>query len=422
MFSLPESLTALLIPLPFVLGSAASLNLVDTEGIFQPISAYTRLSLVLSGKDGTGPASSLFSGLLPAAGLTTTILLCSGLIARQNTPEGFLGRRKLRHKRDSSIEDVITQAVKPGSVADVFSRIFSLLLPLFAAFKLGSVQVSLILLAATIAGSTNTGNSKLDTLSEKTRALFTNKFTLGALILQILYDIWRTTTKTAAAANASCLVLGYMALILSLAAFQLPLPSIRRRLNIAGSGSSFTSAGVTTWVAPTLTSSLTSTTQNADMTLVSAFVLFVPTVLGVLASPSSISWMYSSGNIIAILSVVSGIAVVFSAELTSIRKRGRAGLAIISLAMSALLVFNAHSRTERFASVLPSLLMAGVELDHALQLGKSREHGHHHHHDNHAHKKHSAFTGFLLDHCDEHGVLHGILLEKDSRRILYFTT
>lgn len=401
--------------MPFVLSSASSLTSADSEGKVVPLSAYGRLTQVLSGRDALQHGSSLFSGLVPAAGLATGILLISGAIARRNAPESILDRRKSRHKRDTSVEEVISQVSRPAVIADVLSRIFSIFLPLLATSKLGGMQVGLIYLALIMAGSTNAGLSKTNTVKERTSTIFKNKFTLGALALQLLYDAW-TSTPT----NASSLLLGYAALILSLIVFQIPLPSSRRALSISGPGTSSTPAGFVAWVTPTMTSSLTSSTHDADMTLAAAITLLIPTALSTLFSSSPLLRLPSKFNVFALLSLISGIALVFLAEPSSIRSRGRVSFAISGLAILAFLAFRARSGVDLLAALLPCVFVVGVELDRAFHHSRPREHSHDH--DHQRNRKHSAFTGFLLKQCDEEGVLHGILLERDSRRILYFTT
>ena len=400
-------------PLPFILGSASSLASVDSEGKTISLSVYARLSQVLGYQDSLCHGSSLPSGLLTAAGLATAILLCSGAVARGNAPESLLDRRKSRHKRESSMGDVIAQVSRVASVADILSRILSVFLPVLAAVKLGGMQVGLMLLSTVIAAGIDTRVPRTDTVKDRASALFKNKFTLGALALQLLYDAW-----TAKSANTSSLFLGYAALGLSLTAFQIPLPSSRRALSIAGTGSSSTHVACMTWVAPTMTSTLTSSTYDAEMTLAAAFTLFVLTILGSLLSSSSFS-LSTNFNICTVLCVASGIGLVFLADSASIRNRGRISFAILGLAVLAILASRARSASELLAATLPSLLVAGVELDYVFHHGKLREH--HHGHDHHSHTEHSAFTEFLLKHCGEGGVLHGILSEKDSRRILYFT-
>ena len=400
-------------PLPFVLGSASSLASVDTEGETAPLSTLARLTQVFPNQVAVQHGSSFFSGLLPAAGLATGILLFSGIIAKRNAPESILDRRKSRTKRESSVKDIITQVSKPATVADVMSRILSVLLPLIAALKLGGLQVGFILLALVIVGSTNTGLSKTNTVRERTKTIFTNKFTLGVLALQLLYDAW-----IASPANASSVLVGYAALTLSLTAFQLPLPSSSRALSIRGPEALFAPGGFVAWVAPTMTSTLASSTHDADMTLAAALTLLIPTVLITLFYPSSFMWIPSNINIFAPLSVVSGVALVFLAESTSIRKRGLISFAALSLAMLAFLASRSRSRVDLVPAVLPCIFVAGVALDRAFQYRKLGDSGRNH---DHHHKSHSAFTKFLLKQCNEHGVLHGILIERDSRRILYFT-
>ncbi|KAI9688818.1 MAG: putative zinc transporter msc2 [Bathelium mastoideum] len=416
-FSLPESLTALLVPLPFILGSAASLVSTSSEEELAPLSIYARLSLAFSGLDGVQHNSSPFSGLLSAAVLATGILLLSGAIARRNAPESIMDRRKSRHNREGSVGDVITSLSTLAPVADVFSRIFSLLLPLFAAFKLGGVQIGLTLLAMVTVGSTNVGVQQASTLRERRRILFKNKYTVCALAVNLLYDSW-----IARLANAPSLFLGYIALALSLVVFQLPLPSSRSALSITGLGASSESGNPMTWIAPTMTSKLTMSTHDANMTLAAALILLVPTAFSVFVSYPISAWTLSSAQILILLAVLSGIALVFSAEATSIRSRGRPSFTIIALAALFFSAFRARSAEGLLAAFLPGFLMIAVEYDRFLRLSKPRGHEHDHGHSNHSHRSHSLLTAFLLKRCNEHGVLHGILSEKDSRRILYFTT
>lgn len=63
--------------------------------------------------------------------------------------------------------------------------------------------------------------------------------------------------------------------------------------------------------------------------------------------------------------------------------------------------------------------------DHTHAHSHDHGHHHHHHHGKHVHlpadEKVSSVTRFLLSRCETGSLLHSILLEKDSRRIAYFT-
>jgi solute carrier family 30 (zinc transporter), member 5/7 len=412
-FALPEPLTAFLLPLPLMLFSASSILTRDAEGSKVPLTLFDRLSLVLSGKDTARHKSSILLSTVQAAFVTVAILLICGLIAKRNASETFLERRKARHKREGSVQEMVAKIRHPGSATDIISRIMSILLPLVAASLLGGSKAGLIVLASVVAGGTHLHAIKTSSLRQRVSALFEKRSIAAVLALQISYDMWVSPPDI-----APSLLLGYTALVLSLTMFPPPLPSTKRALTIAGPPLLNESTGHIMWTLPSLTSPLTSSVYDANQTILAGAVLLPMAIFG--AMFTSLPALSSSSFLFGLLSVLCGVFSTFLSEPSSIRRQGRIGFIVISLSLLLIFSADARSSTDMLAATLPGFLIAGAELDRYLR--SHEELAHKHTHENHSHKGHSVFTEFLLQHCEQDGVLHGILIEKDSRRILYFTT
>lgn len=391
-FSLPEALTGLLIPLPYLLASAAYSADGSSSSTFPPLSAYARLQQAVTGDDKLSDHLTAHhaSSLIQACTLTSGTLLLVGILARIRSKERVLDRRK-----SSSASLQIEGLFGVGSMTRMLLSALSIGLPYYAAIQLGGMRTGLVILAALASDLT---------CSEKTRSPLSRPATLTAVLLCLLGDISGFTIYT----DSYHLFTGYLALALSIFTLHPPMPP-----------SSF------------LQSPLIATPSDTSITLVAGAVLSVLTFIvsllfsvAPLVSPSSIT--YST------FSMASATAMVFYGQPSALRTSQKTGLALgCLLTATSSFLFSPTIWPGCFANgALAALCYVGVQYDSPVTAQHSHDdHGHHNHaHTGHAHSHHhhkqgnvSMVTAFLLTRLEPGSLLHSILSEKDSRRIAYFT-
>ncbi|THY16747.1 hypothetical protein D6D00_08777 [Aureobasidium pullulans] len=405
-FSLPEALTGLLIPLPYLLASAAY-STPNTN--FPPLSAYARLQeSVPEGKkieDYTNAHHA--SSLLQACTLTSGTLLLIAILASIRASERGLDKRKSSNAglanpaslTTSSIVNMVTSTLKVG-------------LPYYAAIQIGGMRVGLILLvalASNLSCSDKHSHSVLGSLTAR-------PLTLAAIGLCVLGDAFGLTVY----ADTYHLVTGYLALALSIFVLNPPLPA---------NGSS--------------TSPLIATHTDTSATLYAGVILSILTIgasiivsLAPSITPLSITFSTFSMAITA--------ALVLFARPAHLRTHKKAGLALGCLLTAALsFLFSPNTWPGTFCNgAIAALSYVGVLYDTSTSHAHSHEHSHahahdtghahahaaahthcnhHHGHQHHTHAETSVFTSFLLARCRPGSLFHSILCERDSRRIAYFT-
>ncbi|KAG9632030.1 cation efflux protein, partial [Aureobasidium melanogenum] len=402
--SLVEVLTGVLIPLPYLLASAAYST---PNPDFPPLSAYARLQqAVPAGKkiqdyNNAHHASSL----LQACTLTSGTLLLIAILANIRASERGLDKRK------SSNAGLTTPG--PLTLQSISAMVTSTLrvgLPYYAAIQIGGLRVGLVLLVALASGL-----SCFDRHSRSFFASFSARpLTLAALVLCLLSDAFGLTVY----ADVYHLTTGYTALLISVFLLHPPLPA---------NGSS--------------TSPLIATPSDITTTLYAGALLSVLTIaasivfsLAPTVTPLSITFTTFSMAITAAL-------VLFArpAHLRTTRKTGLALGCLLCAASSFL--FSPNTWPGTFCNgAIAALSYVGVLYDtshshvhshdhsHAHDTGHTHAHtsahthcNHHHGHQHHTHAETSLFTSFLLAHCRPGSLFHSILCERDSRRIAYFT-
>ncbi|GAB7355390.1 hypothetical protein MBLNU459_g5911t1 [Dothideomycetes sp. NU459] len=393
-FSLPEALTGLLIPLPYILASAAYSADGPASSSFPPLSVYARRQqAVPTDSDASALTTSHHaSTALQVCTLTSGTLLLIGILGRIRFSERVLDRRK-----GSAI------SVKPDGVFTAHFLTKMLLsslriaLPYYAAMQLGGMRVGLVLLAAVASDLT---------CSEKTRGLLTRPATLAAILLCLVGDLSGLTVF----ADIYHLFSGYLALVLSVTTLHPPMPP-----------SSY------------LQSPLVTTPSDISNTLVAGAALSVLTfgtsLLFSVAPPLS-----PSSITLSALSMASATAMIFYGQPSALRTSHKTGFALgCFLTATSSFLFSPTIWPGCVANgALAALSYVGVQFDSPLTTTTPHSHDHHDHH-NHSHAAHShshhhhkqgnvsMVTAFLLTRLEPGSLLHSILSEKDSRRIAYFT-
>ena len=274
-------------------------------------------------------------------------------------------------------------------------------LPYYAAIQLGGTRVGLVMLV-TIASGLTCSHTKVQPMARLA--------TLGALLLCLVADLFGLTIFT----DAYHLVTGYLALGVSVAFLQPPLPSN------GGSSSTLTASPVdvsTTLYAGVLVSVLT----------IAASIFFT------LSPPVSLLSMTLST-----LSMAMTAGLVFFAQPSTLHTQHKGGLAVGALltAASSFLFSPALWPGTVTNGALSALSCVAVMYDTSSahshdhhdhdddsHTGHGHNHKHEHKHDpeQHAPAKVSFVTSFLLTLVSPGSLMHSILSEKDSRRIAYFT-
>ena len=185
---------------------------------------------------------------------------------------------------------------------------------------------------------------------------------------------------------------------------------------------------------------LISTSQDINLTIVAGLVLGILTFfLSMLGTP--LRFVTFTNFILYGSSITAAAALYTFSRPVSMLSQNKVGLAI-GLCTCVAFGFNFEYTTRNGTFALTGLAAAGYiaahldnrslrslfkskkthDHDHDHDRGHKHDHHnhHHHHHHGHSHRTGSKFTQFLLNHTEDHPLLHGILMEKESRRIVYF--
>ena len=421
-----EAVSSILVPLPYVLASLAFGVLLTSQS-----------------KESDLPQP---SQLHPHAGhewplvcsLTSVTLVAVGLKGKVWNPSASLDRRK---KSLGGIEEV--EKSKLADIARrIAGRILTVGLPFYATSKLGAARVGLVMLAGLASNILAIEDEATDlTRIQGWRCLLTHRrWTIGAIFFQLACDLTGFTNES----GSINILLGYVALGLSVLVLAPPFPSARPKMSVVASSTpaseSKTSAVLVTpreappQLAPRSPkmhklSPLTSSPQDVNLTLLSGIALgIVSLIIPFFFSPDGES--FSSGQIYwEILSGCAAALVLTTAEPKSLRSNKGLGLVLGSLVSSFLLTQLGGSLWRSFAyqSILVGISFAALKRDTHTASSISSRSNHHHHHHHHPAKLHSIehgqmsrFSAFLIQSVPPWPLFHSILVEKDSRRIFYF--
>ena len=369
------------------------------------------------------PAGANGGQLLHACTLSSTTLLLVGLISKfRSGQDQPLDRRKAP---SSSATSVGTTKTSLDSLWRICANIFGTLMPFYATMQLGGARSALVLLTAAAAGlgSLDQKPGKYSIWGNVKRTMRTRKTTCGSFVIGLLVDVYCSY-------DAVQVVLGYFALVVSLTAIPLPLPTVEWSVT-TGSKSRVSwntqAPGRTSLLKPS--SPLISTPQDTLLTLGSGILLTVFTVLYANISSASPSLSHHS-ILFSTLSVASTTASVYFALPSALRSKRKGGLALGTLCVAAFGVWE-YPRAWQAYCIFPlscilafgatifdtnmSLFSQPLSHDHS-----HSGHQHSHSHDHHLHGNHSRISQFLIARCTPGSILHSIMIEKDSRRIAYF--
>lgn len=425
-FSLPEALTALLIPMPYLLASAAYSSTFRTSWeSFPPLPAYDR-PLPTEGADDAGTNSLAPSGFIEACTLTASTMLLVGVLAKLRSPDRISDRRK-----DST--RLSLSALREASAWRAMAlRALSVGLPFYASMLLGGMRTGLVLLIAVAADLTCTDWKSGFSMHELKQVWSSKVATSVVIILSFISDELGLTIGT----SLGDLMLGYLALAMSVLLLQPPLP-ILAGVSPSGSGYKMTSpTSRTTSGSFRLSAASPLTCSAGDVNLT----LFAGMAMGVISVLSSIllgaAPPVSTGTVIlGTLAVGSMSAAILFAQPTTLRGESKAGLGLgCFITASCSFMFSPTIWPGTMCNGgLSALSFFGVLYDTTAP--SSLGHSHHHDHDEHSHDHsahthshkhaeggHSMLTRFILARCEPGSLVYSILSEKDSRRIAYFTT
>lgn len=417
-FSLPEALTALLVPLPYLLGSAAySSNDGSSSGDgFPPLSAYAKLQQSVLTSTSELPSRELVkpSGFVEACQLASGTLLLVGILAKLRASERTMDRRK-----DSGPSRHAHIALDLSTLQALVLRTMSVGLPFYAAMKLGGMRTGLILLVSIAANLTCLDNALRPSISQWIQQAKNKKLTLGAILLSAISDFAGFTIHT----SFSDLLLGYMALAVTVVYLNPPLPTANTSSSSSARVGSSGASRSLSWNA----SSLTCSKGDVNLTLVAGGLLSLITIGASVLLGRSPSLVPTSIGL-STLSIASATAANVLAQPTALRSSAKAGLGLgCLLTASCAFLFSPSLWPGTICNGgLSALAFAGVMFD-TLAASSQDDHNHDHthnvktHHHNHDDTQYSPFTRLVLSKCEPGSLVHSIIIEKDSRRICYFT-
>lgn len=422
-FSLPEALTSLLIPLPYMLASAAYHPGGLLEDGLPPLSAYERLQKSVLEESSAGGQNLLVRrgcGFVEACTLTSGTLLLVGLMAKLRASGRMLDRRK-----DKDGIPAMNALFTPASVQQMLNRALGVGLPFYASTQIGGMRTGIVLLVAMTAGLSSADASQRQSWHEWQHTLKSRKASIAVLFLAALLDFTGITFKAA----FSDVLLGYLALACSVLFISPPLPSLGMPISSGQHSNSVTPTTPLTGRSPwnrAATSSLVSSANDVNLTIATGLAMSVCTVLAsvLLATTPPTTTLAIT---FTALSLASSVAAILFTQPSALRSQHKTGLGIscFTFAVFAFLfspslwpgtIFNGGLAALSYFGVLYDTSLATVHQHHD-------DHSHDHAHNTHKHSEgtYSGVTRYLIENCEPGSLMYGILSEKDSRRIAYFT-
>ena len=437
-FSLPEALTGLLIPLPFLFASAAYSSCTPSNSTFPPLSAYAQLQAAVSGMQDGGKSQTLpASSLIQTCTLTSGTLLLVGILSQLQSRGRVLDRRK---EYAASLQKQAGSLLTVSSLQMMGRNTLSLACPIYAALHLGGMRVGLFMLTAISSGLTcpDKTTTKLSARLASIRAIG------AAFAICIIADVAGLTIS----APYSSLVSGYIVLFVSILILQPPLPVTTSISNAAQRSKAGKPPLVraNSWIptesatSPSNVSPLVVTPSHSLNTLVAGMIMAAFTFFASVIRPSALPASLLS-IVCCLISIITVTGLVLVSRPAILRSSSKFGLAIGCLftAASSFLyspstfpgtVVNGALSALAYIAVLYDTHASSTDTHdhhhhdaHAVHTGHSHDDHHHHTHHHHTHEPTnvSAFSKFLLARVKPGSLMHGILCEKDSRRIAYFT-
>jgi zinc transporter 5/7 len=414
---LPEALTALLIPLPFLFASLA----YPTAGRTHKLPSTLSEAVAESAPSVETANVASHSQLLHALALSSATLTLVGVVAKVNSSLQPLDRRKAEKSPGT-----FNIGSAPQRIA---YNILSVLLPYYAAMQVGGARVALVILTAVAAGlgALDRKPGKHTPWDDIRRTMRTRKMTCLAVAMGAVADYFSS-------GGLHRILLGYGSLLTSVLVVPPPLPTAGWSLIMGSQGqTSYVAEGSGRASLPKPSSPLVSSFENTLLTIAAGLSLAVITILYSLVSSSYPS--LSSHTIgFSTLSVASATALVYLSYPSALRSRKFAGFFIGALFVVAVQTWEQSSASTfvQFSSLSACAALVGAVMfdtqsssaaKHAHSHGHSHEghdHSHDHKHEHHLHGNHSRLSAFLIARTTPGSIIHSIMIEKDSRRIAYF--
>lgn len=355
--------------------------------------------------------------LLHACTLSSATLLLVGLISKfRLVSEEPLDRRK---------EPNDPGCFHPSLILRASSHALSVMLPFYATMQLGGATTGLFLLVALTAGLGRLDQKpgKQSAWTNTKRTLRTRPTTYAALVIAMVVRSF-TATETAG------VILGFIALVVSIVAIPPPLPTTGWSLMTSQPQNGWATQAATRVNLPKPSSPLIRTSLDTDLTLATGLVFTCFTVIFAqfsLAAPSLSRHALSFST----LSIASATGSIYISSPSALRSTKKSGLAIGGL----LTVLFAYFENQAWHAYVASAVALGAtafdtrasaisqqsshEHSHAgHQHPRSHDHGHGH--DHHLHGNHSKISAFIIARCTPGSITHSVMIERDSRRIAYF--
>ncbi|KNG48087.1 zinc transporter zitb [Stemphylium lycopersici] len=311
---LPEALTALLIPLPYLFAA-----LTYPGGTGQPAKLPSSLSeAVAESAPLSDPVNAINSTpLLHALALSSATLLLVGIVAKLNSTLQPLDRRK-------EAKATFNTHNAPKSIA---TNAASVLLPFYASLQLGGAKTALVLLIAVAAGigALDKKPGKHTPWDDARRTLRTRKVTFGALFLAMTADIMTS-------GNTTTSLFGCGALLISMFLVPPPLPTAGR--SIMTSQGSYMSQTSSRALLPKPSSPLINSAENQLFTIVSGLALLLVTMVYSFLSSSTVFSLSQHTLGFSTLSIASAAALVYFSLPASLRTQNQVGVKL-----SGILIF-----------------------------------------------------------------------------------
>ena len=438
--TIPEAATSILVPLPYWMLSLITASQVLMTTVEESTTTSTLLTMRVKTLDSRPDIIKQQSQLLVACAITSGTLLLVGCVGKlRGSPHGLDNKHNyLGHSHEK--ENMLIKWPITITAGRIGSRILGVGLPVFAATKLGGARVAMVMLI-TAAGdfpATRGQSASFTNLKGWRSLLVPRKWTLATILLGWLSDLASTS-------GSSATFLGYLALGLSIFLIPLPLPTSTPKTSIITSPLP-SSADKTTAVAtpfetppPTIIAQPTDTKRSpmiftprdTNLTFIAGALLAFLGIAGFIFMPTRpyFSVICLTWILLAVLAATLSITI---SNPKTLRTQKRSGLAL-GLISSAVVqeMLEVHSLL-LFAcqGVLVGLYWFASKFD--TQSSSSHDsHSHSRTHSQtkpryneavltHLHGNYSKFTGYLLYFFRDWPLLHSILVEKDSRRILYF--
>ncbi|KAF2029918.1 hypothetical protein EK21DRAFT_100829 [Setomelanomma holmii] len=316
---LPEALTALLIPLPYLFASLAYPSAIGRSDKL-PDTLSEAVADSAPQKDPLNIARQ--SQLLPALILSSATLTLVGVIAKISSSLQPLDRRK--SEKSAGTFDF------SNALRRMAYNILSVLLPFYASMQIGGTKVALVLLVAAAAGLGALGRKpgKHTPWDDVRRTLRTRYATCGAVATGTLLDVLVSQSPAAS-------MLGWSFLLTSVFLVPPPLPTAGWSLIMGSQGqTSYVTQSDGRASLPKPSSPLIDSFENTLLTVASGLSLTVVAILYSLFSPSVPSLSHHT-IAFSTLSIASAAALVYVSLPSALRSQRNIGLALGNFTVAA---------------------------------------------------------------------------------------